>query len=91
MYKRQRQETLSDQPFVDKSKARVTGPFTVEAVPAPVVKPLEEVDSRQLSGAGEEGDRRPPTADRGIARSGETLRQAEWLSLIHISEPTRPY
>ena len=72
------QETLYDQPFVDKSKARVTGPFTVEAVPAPVVKPLEEVDSRQLSGAGEEGDRRPPTADRGIARSGETLRQAEW-------------
>ncbi len=31
-------ETLYDQPLVDNSKARVTGPFTVEAVPAPMVK-----------------------------------------------------
>ena len=37
------QETLYDQPQVDKSKARVTGPFTVEAVPAPAVKPLDEI------------------------------------------------
>ena len=29
------QETLYDQPFVDNTKARVAGPFTVEAVPAP--------------------------------------------------------
>jgi adenine-specific DNA-methyltransferase len=29
------QETLYDQPYIDKSRARVTGPFTVEAVPAP--------------------------------------------------------
>ena len=45
------QETLYDQPFVDSSKARVTGPFTVEAVPAPVVKPLMEIRvqiSRQM-------------------------------------------
>ena len=40
------QETLYDQPFLDKSRARVTGPFTVEAVPAPVVKPLSAVDWR---------------------------------------------
>lgn len=32
------QETLYDQPFIDTKRARVTGPFTVEAVPAPVVK-----------------------------------------------------
>ncbi|MCX6923529.1 MAG: site-specific DNA-methyltransferase, partial [Verrucomicrobia bacterium] len=37
------QETLYDQPFPDNSKARVTGPFTVEAVPAPMVKSLDEV------------------------------------------------
>ncbi|MEX2138605.1 MAG: site-specific DNA-methyltransferase, partial [Pirellulales bacterium] len=36
------QETLYDQPLVDKSKARVTGPFTVEAVPAATVRPLDE-------------------------------------------------
>ena len=37
------QETLYDEPLVDKRKARVTGPFTVEAVPAPVVRSLNEV------------------------------------------------
>lgn len=63
------QETLYDQPFVDRSRARVTGPFTVEAVPAPVVRPLEDI-SRY-------GDSVLP-ADDSIARSGETLRHAEW-------------
>lgn len=47
------QETLVDQPFVDNKKSRVTGPFTVEAVPSPVVRRIdsfgEEVDSFQLS------------------------------------------
>jgi len=63
------QETLYDQPFIDNSKARVTGPFTVEAVPAPVVKPLMEIESDQ-------------PADASISRSGETLRQAEWRDEI---------
>ena len=60
------QETLYDQPFVDSSKARVSGPFTVEAVPAPIVKPLTEIEEEA------------PSADESISRSGETLRQAEW-------------
>ncbi|MCM0593171.1 MAG: site-specific DNA-methyltransferase [Gloeotrichia echinulata DEX184] len=38
------QETLYDQPLVDKSKVRITGPFTVEAVPAPTVKPLDDIE-----------------------------------------------
>jgi adenine-specific DNA-methyltransferase len=59
------QETLYDQPKVDGSRVRVTGPFTVEAVPAPTVRPL--------TGSGE-----PQPADASVARSGETLRQAEW-------------
>ncbi len=59
------QETLYDQPFVDTSKVRVTGPFTVEAVPAPVVKPLGELPQQSAS-------------DQSIARSGETLRQSDW-------------
>lgn len=37
------QEILYDQPEIDKTKMRVTGPFTVEALPAPVVKPLDNV------------------------------------------------
>jgi len=38
------QETLYDQPYADKSRVRVTGPFTVEAVPAPTVRSLEEIE-----------------------------------------------
>jgi adenine-specific DNA-methyltransferase len=58
-------ETLYDQPFVDSSKQRVTGPFTVEAVPAPTVQALHEVESATAQ------------ADASIARSGETIRQAD--------------
>jgi very-short-patch-repair endonuclease/DNA modification methylase len=61
------QETLYDQPFVDRRKVRVSGPFTVEAVPAPVVKSVDEIL-----------EDKPQPADMSIARSGETLRQAEW-------------
>jgi adenine-specific DNA-methyltransferase len=61
------QETLYDQPFVDRRKVHVTGPFTVEAVPAPVVKSVDDIL-----------EPRPEPADTSIARSGETLRQAEW-------------
>ncbi len=64
------QETLYDQPLLDKSRARVTGPFTVEAVPASTVKPLSDIDTAGT------GFKPAPTED--IARSGETLRQAEW-------------
>lgn len=58
-------ETLYDQPLVDRKKKRVTGPFTVEAVPSPAVKFLDDIEAS-------------PEADSSIARSGETLRQAEW-------------
>jgi adenine-specific DNA-methyltransferase len=61
------QETLYDQPFVDRKKVRVTGPFTVEAVPAPAVKSPDEIL-----------EDKPQPADASIARSGETLRQGEW-------------
>ena len=60
-------ETLYDQPLVDRKTKRVSGPFTVEAVPAPAVKSVEEILEDQ-----------PQPADLSIARSGETLRQGEW-------------
>ncbi len=59
---------LYDQPHRDRSKARVTGPFTVEAVPAPAVKPLDD---------GETPSQRLP-ADDSVARSGPTARQGDW-------------
>ncbi len=61
------QETLYDQPLVDNGKRRVTGPFSVEAVPAPAVKPIDDVE-----------DTEPLPADDTVARSGETLRQSDW-------------
>jgi adenine-specific DNA-methyltransferase len=63
------QETLFDQPFTDKFRARVSGPFTVEAVPAPVVRPLDGISAYS--------DATLP-ADESVARSGETLRHGEW-------------
>ncbi len=63
------QETLYNQPFIDNSKARVTGPFTVEAVPAPAVKSISDVGAiHEL----------PLPADQSISRTGPTLRHAEW-------------
>ena len=59
--------TLYDQPLIDKTKTRITGPFTIEAVPAPAVKPLYEIEE-----AG------PLPADESVARTGETHRQADW-------------
>ena len=35
------QETLYDQPDIDQSRNRISGPFTVEAVPSPVVKSID--------------------------------------------------
>ncbi|HEY3770621.1 MAG TPA: DNA methyltransferase [Candidatus Angelobacter sp.] len=61
------QETLYDQPFIDRARVRVTGPFTMEAVPAPTVRSLEDI---------EEGERQP--ADASISRKGATLRHSEW-------------
>ncbi|EQD45447.1 DNA methylase N-4/N-6 domain protein [mine drainage metagenome] len=59
------QETLYDQPQVNRDKLRITGPFTVEAVPFATVQAL--------------GDEAPPReADASVARSGESARQHGW-------------
>jgi len=58
-------ETLYDQPAVAKNKLRVSGPFTMEAVPFPSVLPLDEAEQ-------------PQEADVAIARSGESARQHNW-------------
>lgn len=59
------QEVLYDQPAVAKNKLRITGPFTVEAVPFPSVKSLDEASG-------------PQEADASIARTGESGRQHQW-------------
>ena len=78
------QETLYDQPTVDRKITRVSGPFTVEAVPAPAVRSVDDLLTPPAPphAGGLEGGATPPHAggiEGGyVARSGETLRQAEW-------------
>jgi adenine-specific DNA-methyltransferase len=59
-------ETLYDQPLKDSRKSRITGPFTVEAVPAPYAKSFDELEQKDCG------------SDTSIARTGETHRQSEW-------------
>ncbi len=58
-------EVLYDQPAVEKDKLRITGPFTVEAVPFPSVKSLDQ-------------PLEPDQADASIARTRESGRQHHW-------------
>ena len=62
------QEILYDDPVRDKKRVRVTGPFTVEAVPAPVVRSLDEADASID----------PMPADASVARTGATARDRDW-------------
>ena len=67
--------TLHDQPKIDASRKRVSGPFTVEAVPALFARSVDEL----VAGAGveeEEGEDAAP--QMGVSRSGEASRQEEW-------------
>ncbi|MEO1894142.1 MAG: site-specific DNA-methyltransferase [Alcanivorax sp.] len=59
------QELLYDQPEVSRDKLRITGPFTVEAVPFATVLGLSEAEH-------------PGEADMAVARSGATSRHAQW-------------
>ena len=63
------EEILYDKPIVDRTKKRVTGPFTVEAVPSQRVVNLEEVEENSSA----------QDPDNTIARSGETVRQSDWI------------
>ena len=58
-----KQEPLYDEPLPNNNKVRVTGPFTVEAVPAPMITSFES--------KGEE-------PDATIGRSGATARESDW-------------
>lgn len=59
--------TIYDKPIVDLSKTRVTGPLTVETVPAPMVQPILIIANNNGQESG-----------NSIVRSGETLRHNDW-------------
>jgi len=67
------EETLYDQPMIDKSKVRVTGPFTVEALPSLRTKPFDGKEPKVAA----QGDE--------IARTGETANQAVWRDELKTS------
>lgn len=72
-------ETLIDKPEIDSSKTRVTGPFTVEAVPAPSGGPfLENGQGIEKAKSFDELESEDIGSDISIGRSGETNRQTEW-------------
>ncbi|MDP1695114.1 MAG: site-specific DNA-methyltransferase, partial [Candidatus Woesearchaeota archaeon] len=61
------EETLYDQPLIDRKRKRVTGPFTLEAVPSQRVTSFADVE------------RTIQEPDITIARSGETIKQNDWI------------
>jgi adenine-specific DNA-methyltransferase len=65
------EETLYDLPLTDNSRARISGPFTVEAVPAPNVKSLDEIAAEPKS-LSDFRQAATPLLDASIARSGPT-------------------
>ena len=67
---------LYDRPIKETGTARVTGPFTIEAVPAPYVESIDRL-----------GENEPPEIanDSSISRSGETRRQQEWRDELEKS------
>lgn len=67
-------EILYDQPEIDKSKIRVTGPFTAEALPAPVVKPIDDIGDWDDDSSAKQTDWREQLRATGIlGRGGERL------------------
>lgn len=60
-------ETLYDQPIIDKNKIRVSGPFTVEAVPSLRIKPLQGIELKF------------PIAGTELGRIGETSNISQWI------------
>ncbi len=71
-------ETLYDQPEKTKNKLRVSGPFTVEAVPFPTVLSIQEHTSQSPQGLEGNLSGNSTLADMSVARSGNTSRQHTW-------------
>ena len=75
-------ETLHDQPEVDKTRARVMGPFTVEAVPSPVVKSPDDFSDETFP---QDTDFRESPPGSEESRRGGTARHDEWCRELRAS------
>jgi len=66
-------EDIYDQPNIDKLKVRITGPFTVEAIPSPTVKSLTEPEIT-YDATSKQSDWRDELKHTGIrTRNGEKI------------------
>ena len=65
------QEALYNKPLINSKKIRIIGPFTVESIPAPIVKNLEGAIDNEME------------ADKSITKTGETLRQDQWRDELY--------
>ena len=90
---------LYDQPYTDKAKARVTGPFTVEAVPAATVKPIDDLPVAPAGDNNRHGEWRDELLKSGIRGKGgqqlkfsrlELLPATRWLHADGETQPTPP-
>ena len=66
-------EVLYDRPNIDRTKKRIAGPFTIEAVPSQQVIPIDETDMPQQE------------ADSSIGRSGESARVSDWINELRAA------
>lgn len=63
-------EDLVDQPIVDKTKTRVTGPFTVEAIPSPTVKTIDDLAHESIEVSSKQSEWRDELKATGILTRG---------------------
>ncbi|GHT82451.1 hypothetical protein FACS1894137_01370 [Spirochaetia bacterium] len=66
-------ETLYDQPEIEKNVVRISGPFTVEALPAPVGSPI-------VKPLGDEGDSPAPQFHENTGK-----KQADWMEELRAA------
>ena len=92
-------ETLYDQPEIDSGKVRVSGPFTVEALPSPSVMSLEEAASLDPKEQGRQDGFMSQLMATGIrAKGGERIRfsrhdkitGARWIQYSAMTEEESP-
>lgn len=75
-------ETLYDSPEIDSKKTRVTGPFTIEALPVPVVFSVDEALNAESDDGAKLSDWREQLQATGIiTRNGERIRFSRIESL----------
>jgi adenine-specific DNA-methyltransferase len=70
-------ETMYDEPLIDKTKIRVSGPFTMEAIPSPTVKPVDSLydDLATSDTSSKQSEWRDQLKSTGIiARGGEIIK-----------------